>query len=232
MVNDDRVPGLYLMPNGRPWPRRKGKRGWNGPHCPATWDDGARVCRNYPGEGTVHAGLGYCRSHSSTFIEELWREAMDVARELNISPWDALLKSVRVAAGRAAWVDAQLADAVRRSDGDMAAPEVKGWLKESRDERLIMSRVAKAALDAGVAERLVRQTELEGEIVAEVIGRVIDRLQLSQEQRIAAFDEAHRQLLALESPSGDAGTVEGTWKPFGDGDDAGGAETSEGGDQR
>lgn len=143
---------------------------------------------------------------------------MDVARELNINPWDALLKSVRVAAGRAAWVDAQLADAVRRNDGEPGNPEVKSWLRESRDERLIMSRVAKAALDAGVAERLVRQIELEGEIVAEVIGRVIDKLALSAEQRIAAFDEAHRQLLALDAPSGAPTTIEGEWKPFGDDD--------------
>lgn len=212
--------GPYLMPNGKPWPTRKGSRG-SGPFCPGTWgrDENERTCRRYPGEGTIHVGLGYCLQHSNTAAEELWSEAMDVARELNINPWDALLKSVRVAAGRAAWVDAQLADAVRRNDGEPGAAEVKSWLKESRDERLIMSRVAKAALDAGVAERMVRQVELEGEIVAEVIGRVIDRLELSAEQRVLAFDEAHRQLLALEAPSGEPGTVEGTWKPFGDDDD-------------
>ena len=212
--------GPYLMPNGNPWPTRRGRRG-SGPFCPGTWgrDENEKMCRRYPGEGTVHCGLGYCIAHSNRATEELWSEAMDVARELNINPWDALLKSVRVAAGRAAWVDLQLADAVRRNDGDSSAGEVKGWLKESREERLIMSRVAKAALDAGVAERLVRQTELEGEIVAEVIGRVIDKLALSAEQRIAAFDEAHRQLLALEAPSGEASTVEGTWKLLGDDDD-------------
>lgn len=143
---------------------------------------------------------------------------MDVARELNISPWDALLKSVRVAAGRAAWVDVQLKEAVQRSDGDSSSPEVKGWLKESRDERMMMARVAKAALDAGVAERVVRQTELEGEIVAEVLGRVLDKLGLPAEQRVLAFDEAHRQLLALEAPSGTPTTIEGEWKPFGDDD--------------
>lgn len=209
----------HLMPNGRPWPRQRGKRSPNGPFCPAVWGEDERTCKKYPGEGTPHVGLGYCRSHSTAFTEELWKEAMDVARELNISPWDALIKSVKVAAGRAAWVDMQLADAVRRNDGDSGAAEVKGWLKESREERLIMSRVAKAALDAGVAERLVRQTELEGEIVAEVIGRVLDKLELPAEQRVLAFDEAHRQLLALEAPSGEAGTVEGTWKPFGDDDD-------------
>jgi hypothetical protein len=157
---------------------------------------------------------------------------MDVARELNISPWDALLKSVRVAAGRAAWVDAQLAEAVRRNDGESGNPEVKGWLRESRDERMMLARVSKAALDAGVAERLVRNTELEGEIVAEVIGRVLDKLGLAPEQRVIAFDEAHRQLLALEAPSGDASTVEGTWKPFGDDDNPGEKRKDEGGDRK
>lgn len=221
-----------LMPNGRPWPTRRGKRSPNSPHCPATWDDDARVCRHYPGEGTVHVGLGYCRGHSNAFTEELWREAMDIARELDISPWDALLKAVKVAAARAAWVDAQLAEAVRRNDGEPGAAEVRSWLKESRDERLIMSRVAKAALDAGVAERLVRNVELEGEIVAEVIGRVLDKLGLPAEQRVLAFDEAHRQLLALEQPSGETSTVEGTWKPFGDDDSPGGGASGEGGSQR
>lgn len=157
---------------------------------------------------------------------------MDVARELDISPWDALLKSVRVAAGRAAWVDVQLKEAVQRSDGNPSSPEVKGWLKESRDERMMMARVAKAALDAGVAERVVRQVELEGEIVAEVIGRVLDKLGLPAEQRVLAFDEAHRQLLALETPSGTPTTVEGEWKPFGDDDNRGGDGKDEGGSQR
>jgi len=157
---------------------------------------------------------------------------MDVARELNINPWDALLKSVRVAAGRAAWVDIQLKEAVQRNDGEPGNAEVKGWLKESRDERMMMARVAKAALDAGVAERLVRQTELEGEIVAEVLGRVLDKLGLPPEQRVLAFDEAHRQLLALEQPSGETSAVEGTWKPFGDDERPGGDESGERGAER
>ena len=157
---------------------------------------------------------------------------MDIARELDVTPWEALIKSVKIAAARAAWVDQQLADSVRRNDGESSASEVKGWLKESRMERTLLARMAKAAIDAGVAERIVRQTETEGEIVAEVIGRVLDKLGLPAEQRVMAFDEAHRQLLALEAPSGTATTVEGSWKPFGDDDNRGGDAGSEGGDQR
>lgn len=191
-----------------------------------------RSCRLGAGWETKHPGFGPCRIHGGAKAHRAWEKALDIARELNITPWEALLKAVRVAAGRAAWVDAQLAEATRRNDGDSSAAEVRGWLKESRDERMLMARTAKAALDAGVAERIVRQTELEGEIVAEVIGRVIDRLALTAEQRVLAFDEAHRQLLALDAPSGDPGTVDGTWKPFGDDDGPGAGRGGEGGVQR
>ena len=189
-------------------------------------------CRMLAGWDTKHPGYGPCRVHGGAKAHKAWEMALDIARELNVTPWEALLKSVKVAAARAAWVDFQLAEAVRRNDGEPANPEVKGWLKESRMERTLLARMAKAAVDAGVAERLVRNTELEGQIVAEVIGKVLDKLGLAPELRVMAFDEAHRQLLALEAPSGDASTVEGTWKPFGDDDNPGQDGKDEGGGQR
>jgi hypothetical protein len=124
---------------------------------------------------------------------------LDVARELSVSPWDALLLSTRLAAGRVAWVDQQLVEATRANDGDVNAVEVGRWLKESRLERTLLARTAKAAVDAGVAERLVRQVELEGRLVAEVLGRTLDALELSAEQRQTAFAVAHRELLQLEA---------------------------------
>lgn len=157
---------------------------------------------------------------------------MDVAAELDVSPWDALLLSVRKAAGRVAWIEYQLTDSVRRNDGDMACAEVKGWLKESRDERTLMAKMAKAAIDAGVAERMVRNVEMEGQIVAEVIGRVIDRLNLAPDVRMLAFEEAHRQLLVLENPSGEPVEVQGTWNPIRDDSDGGAPDEPEEGTQR
>lgn len=124
---------------------------------------------------------------------------MQVAREEGISPWDALLRATRLAANRVSWVDLQLANAVAASDGDEATPAVRAWLKESRNERNLLARTAKAAVDAGVAERLVRQVELEGRLVAEVLGRTLDALELTAEQRQLAFATAHRELLQLES---------------------------------
>lgn len=124
--------------------------------------------------------------------------ALDVARELNVSPWDALLLAVRKSAGRVAWVDQQLSEATRAADGDMNDRSVIRWLDESRRERSLMARTAKAAVDAGVAERYVRHVELEGRLVAEVLGRVIDRLELSSDARLTAFAVAQEELLVLE----------------------------------
>lgn len=124
---------------------------------------------------------------------------MDVARELNISPWEALLKNVRLAAGRVAWVDTQLSEAVAKNDGDVNTPEIARWLKESRLERTLMAKMAKAAIDGGVAERLVRQTELEGQLVAAAVVAALDKLDfLTIEQRTLALESAHAHLLSLE----------------------------------
>jgi hypothetical protein len=158
------------------------------------------------GEGTRHAGFGPCRAHGSAAQHRAWELALDVARELDVSPWEALLRATRLAAGRVAWVDAQLAEATRAEDG-APGPAVRRWLDESRRERALLARTAKAAVDAGVAERLVRQVELEGRLVAEVLGRTLDALELSAEQRQVAFATAHRELLQLEAADveGDAG---------------------------
>jgi hypothetical protein len=90
------------------------------------------------------------------------------------------------------------------------------WMKESRAERMQLARVSKAAIDAGVAERLVRNVELEGKVVAEALGRTLDALavmlDLSPEMRVQAFQIAHTQLLVLESPSAAPIEVEGTWQ--------------------
>jgi hypothetical protein len=136
---------------------------------------------------------------------------LDVARELHVSPWDALLLATRLAAGRVAWVDQQLVEATRAADGDAAGSTVRRWLDESRRERALLARTAKAAVDAGVAERLVRQVELEGRLVAEVLGRTLDALELTAEQRQVAFATAHRELLALEAD----GTEPGSGGPAG-----------------
>lgn len=156
-----------------------------------------RTCRQLPGNRTDHRGYGPCRAHGTRDEHEGWVIAVEIAKELNITPWEALLKGVRLAAGRVAWVDQTLEQTTRACDGNMEDPRVVKWLKESRLERTLMAKMAKAAIDAGVAERLVRQTEMEGQLVAAAVVKALDSLDfLTLEQRSAALNAAHTALLA------------------------------------
>jgi hypothetical protein len=118
----------------------------------------------------------------------------EAVRELNVQPHEALLLTVRVAAGRVAGVDKELARVLAAHDGDMTHPEVQLLLRTSRMERSLLSKTAKAAVEAGVAERLVRQVELEGQLVANALHAVLGVLPLAPEWREYALRVAQAQL--------------------------------------
>lgn len=142
---------------------------------------------------------------------------MNVADELDVSPWDSLLTEVKVSTGRIAWIDSRLQDAVKADDEkrileQIEHPEyppsvglgagVKELLIESRAERRHRATVSKAAIDAGVAERLVRSLENEGLLVAKAIIAGLDALSfLSVEQRTVAVAAAHAALLSIDGPA-------------------------------
>lgn len=120
---------------------------------------------------------------------------MRIAGELDVGPWEALGLAVRLAAHRTTWTELQADKALQDAAGDPNDTAVLRWLAESRRERALLVRTAKSAVDAGVAERLVRRLELEGRLVADAVGRALDALELSDERRALAFSVAHRTLL-------------------------------------
>jgi hypothetical protein len=179
-----------------------------------------RSCRDRAGAGTEHVGYGACVYHGGEEprVKEAWRMAIGIAQELNVSPWDALLLEVRRSAGRCRWLDerlhvtnvrederATLARALEADDDPEAPPDpglspaLRRLLGESRAERRHLAVVSKAAIDAGVAERVVRQLELEGGLVAAAIVAGLDLLDLTPEQRGDALAAAHAHLTAIGS---------------------------------
>lgn len=131
--------------------------------------------------------------------------AMELAAEWNVSPQEVLLDLVRTAAQRAAWTDSIVIETMRRhvdNGGDPLKPpsSVQPWLKQSREERALAAKTAKTAVDAGVMAALERRLDVEGELVATVIGGVLDSLGLDQDQRINALNTA--QQLLLEAGTG------------------------------
>lgn len=187
-------------------------------------------CPRPAGEGTTHPGYGPCIHHrgNSGPVQAAWRKAMNIASELDVSPWESLLTEVKISSGRIAWIDQKLVEAVeadeeRKTLASVVDPEspasiglgpgVKELLVESRAERRHRSVVAKAAIDAGVAERLVRSIENEGALVAAAIIAGLDALVLTTEQRTAALSAAHSKLLAIEAVPGGPKVINGEIGP-------------------
>lgn len=141
-------------------------------------------CGFEPGARTgLLEGYGHCYLHRSKEEKEAWAMAADVLAELDVSPWEALLIAVRRSAGRVYWIDEQLAQAIEDEDEEATWR----WLRESRAERAEMARVAKGAIDAGVAERMVHQVEESGKLAAKAVTAALDVLQLTPKQRMKAF---------------------------------------------
>ena len=128
---------------------------------------------------------------------------MEIANQENVTPTDALLSLVRSAMGRASYVDEVLANHLRQhieDGGDPLDPPttLRQWMKESRQERLLAAKTAKAAIDAGVMVAMAQRRELEGALVAEAGASALDSLELSAEDRMKALGAAQEKLLNSE----------------------------------
>lgn len=170
--------------------RRRGRSG-------ETWQE---YCERAAGEGTQHAGAGPCYRHAARLGRGTgaWIVAHAFARALEVTPWEALLWAVRLAAGRVAFIEAKLGTA--EADDELEPNgRLHHWVRESREERDRLARVSKLAIDAGVAERLVRQIELEAALMLRATTLTLDELGLGEEDRARALAIMSRNLLALEA---------------------------------
>ena len=173
--------------------------------CPARNLNG-RMCDKPAGQGTSHRGYGTCIWHRGghRHVEEAWAMAQEIAAERDITPHEALLGLVRTASARAAWTDLIISQQLREHVADGGDPlrppqELVPWLRQSREERKLAATTAKQAVDAGVMAALERRLDLEGELVASVLGGVLDVLNLDHEQRVTALSTAQQLLLEAGS---------------------------------
>ena len=155
-------------------------------------------------------GSDKCRMHLGRKAEPVIAGAVMMARAeaavityglpRDISPTDALLEEVRYTAGHVAWLREQVqaleADAlvwgiteeVDRGSGEFAgtdttrAAAASMWLELYSRERKHLLDVCKAAISVGIEERRVRLAEAQGNLVAEVIRRILARLDLTPAQ--------------------------------------------------
>ena len=114
---------------------------------------------------------------------------------IEMRPTEALLAMLHLASGHVAWLREEIAALTDLSSGD--APALVTLYGEERDR---VARVAKACLDAGVAERQVRLAEQYGSALANVLGAIFadPELGLRKDQRAVLPRLLRRHLVAIE----------------------------------
>ena len=185
------------------WDIPTGKRGDpDTPQC--GYEMGGRYermfCQTNAGYRTDHEGTGPCRRHEHWFGAGTgaWIVAHGFARELNVTPWEGLLTAVRIAAGRVAFIEHKLGTAAEDWELEPSGP-LWHWVKQAELWHDKLAKISKLAIDAGVAERLVRQLELEAQLMLRATSLTFDELGLDADTRQRALGIMSRNLLALEA---------------------------------
>lgn len=122
-----------------------------------------------------------------------------IARELNISPWEALLLAVRRAATHAFFYESKLAN-LPEGDDDAIRPggAAYDWVLGAERSNQAMARYSKMAIDAGVAAMMVNQARSEGETIARVLNQALGAVELTAGQELAIRQALRDALLELE----------------------------------
>jgi hypothetical protein len=146
------------------------------------------LCKRPAGAGTDHVGRGPCKLHGGRLPNVRKRyareEAIEAARhllgeEVSDDPIEAMLSGVRVASALVAYHRFKIdsLDKVTREDEQA--------LEEANVNR---QRVAKMALDGGVAIKLVQITERMAEQITLPFEEAMHALKLTAKQRALAVD--------------------------------------------
>jgi hypothetical protein len=172
--------------------------------CGARKKNGER-CRAYAGQSTEHFGVGRCKYHGGSTTthrknavrQEAEQRAVEFGQPIPVEPTEALLTVLHLSAGHLAFVRDELA----RHD-DRSSFDAQVLLRLWNDERDRVARIAKMALDCGVAERQVRLAERAGSELATLLRSIFfdPELGLNAAQRARLPEVLRTHLGRLETP--------------------------------
>ena len=181
-----------------------------GEQCKAWAVPGALVCRHHGG----NAPQVQRKAAENLAAEAARRAAQTLAVPIDTTPEQALIDEVKRAAGMVAFYQARIEE-VDEADRDalvwgMTKHDTSGefpgptyeatpntWLQLWNQERDRLVRVSAAAIKAGIEERRVKLAEQEGALVAAVIRRILDSLNLTPEQSALVPVIVPKELRAL-----------------------------------
>jgi hypothetical protein len=178
------------------------------PLCGAHKKDGSN-CRMFAGAGTTHKGMGRCKWHlgntASHRQHAVKQEAMQQMATMGahpggikVTPAQALQGALNLSASGLAWLTAMVG---ALEQDEMLTPEGQSLIRLFNDEKDRLARIAKAASDSGLGERQLQLAERHTQLMSALLEAVMDRIQLTADQRKAvgpAIREALPALMAAE----------------------------------
>lgn len=169
-------------------------------------------CQLTAGTKTEHLGFGRCAAHGGNSVYEnargMWLMAHALGQELDISPWDALLGTVRRAAARSAWWQAKLAALGDAPDEDfLPGGQHHPLVREQEKADDFLAKTSNMAIKAGIAEKFVAAYAVQAQEMFTLMMQAVEPLGLTDEQMMTFRSRMRTGLLAL-----DASTIEGEVK--------------------
>ena len=185
--------------------------------CPHVKKDGAQ-CRNKPGQGTDHHGVGKCSAHggnSPSHRKSAARVILNSFTEgVEVDPVEALQQALWLSAGAVTFCQAKITSIEQMTDkghdvtwdmvekGEITRDEyhlgrtLATWMELYNEERDRLAKTAATAIGAGLQERQVKVLEDRAGKLADALRRTFDDIGLNEEQRMRAIPALRRYLEA------------------------------------
>lgn len=147
-----------------------------------------QTCHLSKGWGTPHPGMGRCKWHGGNTqtgrmaaAKEGGMRILKYTDPIELDPTTALLQELYRTAGHVQYLDQQIGEYELKTDEEIPDHQ-RQWMTVHMVERQHMAKVAKLALDAGIAEREIQLAEQQGMILASAIEAILEALELTPSQ--------------------------------------------------
>ena len=186
--------------------------------CAGTVRDTGMPCGMRAGHLTAHPGVGNCFRHGGGVERATgaWMMAHLIARQLDVSPWEALLLTVKRAAAWSQFYETKLAEC---TDDEELRPggAFHDWVVAYERVTDKLARYSKMAVDAGVAAMLVARARTEGETIARVLNQAIGAAGLDEDTEQRLRTALRAALLEVDTDDrAEASLTAGTIEPDGE----------------
>lgn len=190
------------------------------PLCGAKKKDGT-TCRMWAGAGTDHKGMGRCKWHLGNTgthrMHAIKEQAIQHAavNSIEVTPGQAIQAVLNEAAGTWAWLMAMagsLSEDQTVEEGAIGGPRLNMWMRLKDEGADRLAQIAKTAASMGISERQLQMAEAQTAMIGELLEGVMDRIELTAEQRRAVGPAIRAALpeltgVAADDAAPDAGSA-------------------------